>query len=842
MPGIEVAITDENGNNYGPGPIEASRWRHTRRLDRAGEITFEFPAPSLRNSLIVPKRYVHAYAIRGGVKAELGAGIIEEHSVSLAGGRPSTMTVTGGDMLRELARPSVYDSDEADEAQKYSEVGNAPQLLIADFGAFGVLPVAWTITGNSAGDPTGMLFYGQFVHESLLGALAAVAQSTGEHFRLGTGRQVVWIGPPADFADCGVRAETNVDPIAAESNADICLITSVGKRREGWNLFNRVFASGAGRGEDRITLEFMTDWPDGHAFVSDISSISDSGGTVTVVTARAHGFSTGNNIEILGTVNFDGIASSITVTDTDTFTYTSANTGSETTIGVAIGPPTRTIGGESWTISRGENYLQNDASITTYGIFPKSVTVKNITPVSFGVADLTAAANALGRAIYNWINQHKALSQFYDLSVAGLNQTVYPGQTMRVVVKKFVAEQNETTGAETRGIWLDIDANLYILETVEEFSERGSEIVGLTVATLDRWPDTGVSTIVDEMKTTVEAIIHPQPGESVDTTSSEQPIDADNDFTVHFRLPAYIQRVKAALLWFRVDQLTSPVRSVGGTSTTTASGGSINQSSGASSKSTADAESAHAHTIPGHQHDITIAHAAATDGDVGNVDLGGGDAVLFYTGTDIGDQVVQTDSGSGGTTSAAGAAHGHGMDHTHNVTVAGHTHDVTGTIKTVWGVFREALANTLAYTDLDITINGLMPRESVIPEGSGWYSLDLTPDVASGFNGVPLQVLNSIVFSDGTGTVNISSISGDGTTVTVVTASVHGLSSGVNVRIGGTVNHDGIWLDITVTATDTFTYESTITDSETTGTTKQYQTANIVAEREIRTSLQSIGG
>src|SRR3990167_9707432 len=119
MPGIEVAITDENGNNYGPGPIEASRWRHTRRLDRAGEITFEFPAPSLRNSLIVPKRYVHAYAIRAGVKAELGAGIIEEHSVSLAGGRPSTMTVTGGDMLRELARPSVYDSDEADEAQKY---------------------------------------------------------------------------------------------------------------------------------------------------------------------------------------------------------------------------------------------------------------------------------------------------------------------------------------------------------------------------------------------------------------------------------------------------------------------------------------------------------------------------------------------------------------------------------------------------------------------------------------------------------------------------------------------------------------------------------------------------
>lgn len=63
----------------------------------------------------------------------------------------------------------------------------------------------------------------------------------------------------------------------------------------------------------------------------------------------------------------------------------------------------------------------------------------------------------------------------------------------------------------------------------------------------------------------------------------------------------------------------------------------------------------------------------------------------------------------------------------------------------------------------------------------------------------------------------ISSISGDGSTVTVDTATDHGLSTGDRVVIYGTVNHDGLRLPITVTDANTFTYSDSTTNAEVIG-------------------------
>ena len=47
--------------------------------------------------------------------------------------------------------------------------------------------------------------------------------------------------------------------------------------------------------------------------------------------------------------------------------------------------------------------------------------------------------------------------------------------------------------------YLNIDANLYILETTTEIDAQGLRTVALTVATVDAWPTSEAELIADEM-------------------------------------------------------------------------------------------------------------------------------------------------------------------------------------------------------------------------------------------------------------------------------------------------------------------------------------------------------
>lgn len=706
---IEIQLRDASNNKIGPGPLTTvTRWRHVRRLDAVGEISFELPATDLRshanhsdgNPAIHPKRYAYAYGLRGGLMVQIGAGIVEESDITLSGRGVPTMQVSGGDLLSELRRTTCYSNASGDASYQLSAVNDAPDTILTAFASSSFLPGSWSLSGSD----TVMDFYGKFIHETVLNALRAIADATGEHFRLGdNGREVEWLGAAGDFVDCGVRAETDVDPIEAEDNDAICLITNVRRRKDGRNLYNMFYPSGAGQGLDRLTLEWMTHWPDGHRLVSNITSISRTGSTVTVVTSTAHELSDADEVEIKGTENFDGVSGAISLTGASSFTYTEAGSAvSETNTGVVIGPNARTIDGRLWLLDRQANGFYNQDSRTAYGNFQKALTFKDIAPLSNSSTDLAAASNALARAIYNYAIKHEEPARFYDLSVAKLSQTVYPGETIRVVCRRFITEANDATGVETTGVWLDINEDLYILETVEEHGPDGAEVVGMTVATVDRFPEDGVSTVLDAVQTLVEAGIHPQPGVSIDTVSREQVIDEDVDFETRFRLPNYIQRVELCTLWFRVDQLISPVKSVGGSA-------SVNVS------------------IPNHAHTIPVnAGSGGAGTTVEVIDVGGTWYFIADTGVT---RYIDTQAGTGAATG---------------------TVDLSSAITTVYGAFKEAALNTYAYTEIDITINGASPTNSVVSEGSGWYSLDLLPDVASEFNGTPFQVFNEVVFSPNT--------------------------------------------------------------------------------------------
>lgn len=91
-----------------------------------------------------------------------------------------------------------------------------------------------------------------FVDETVFSALGKIAERTAEHFRLGAGRTVLWLR--ADMPSSGIVATSDVDPIAAEGNPAICLITELTEEEDASQIITRVYPYGGGNDTARITL------------------------------------------------------------------------------------------------------------------------------------------------------------------------------------------------------------------------------------------------------------------------------------------------------------------------------------------------------------------------------------------------------------------------------------------------------------------------------------------------------------------------------------------------------------------------------------------------------------
>ncbi len=117
-------------------------------------------------------------------------------------------------------------------------------------------PSDWTRGGYPA---TGRAAYIQFDGESVLAALIALAEQTGEHFRLASsGRAIEWLD---DFEDSGLRAVAATDPVAQEGEDGVVLITDLVQRLDTATAISRIIPIGA----DGLTLAHTTrSAPDGY--------------------------------------------------------------------------------------------------------------------------------------------------------------------------------------------------------------------------------------------------------------------------------------------------------------------------------------------------------------------------------------------------------------------------------------------------------------------------------------------------------------------------------------------------------------------------------------------------
>lgn len=493
-----ITVERSNGTAIGVGPVAtATRWRRVRRLDQAGSVEATAPATDERTSLFTLRRYIRCYGQQAGARRELGLGIIDRVDIDTDN---RTMAVSGGDLLRELAWRSVSFLELKTGPDAPIDVMDALDLIIADcnsqtdpdwtidyttYGStvsatlgdatltnvtnienwvgregapiFGdVVDVGATVlsidtaaatiemsTGATATDigsvvTRASVFYA-FAGESVLQALAKVAELTGQHFRLGSGREIVWLHDMKPSS--GVRAVIGADPIAAESNRDICLITS-------------------------------------------LSYMQDSSGVIS----HLHPWGSGNPRMGLANDNHD-------ITPDPNATTRTAPDG--------------------YTLDLDNLVIRRDDAETDYGYSIRHYTFNDIGPTleeddpDYDAA-LVAARNQLFDAAIEYLRVNSYPLESYRLSIAKLDREVLPGQTVRVIYQDRVPVVNEVSGVTVAYRWVNIDAELLVLEATTEVTDAGIHTPGLVVATVDRWPTNDVQLLVAMKRQIEQAQSHRQ--------------------------------------------------------------------------------------------------------------------------------------------------------------------------------------------------------------------------------------------------------------------------------------------------------------------------------------------
>ena len=384
----------------------------------------------------------------------------------------------------------------------------------------------------------------------------------------------------------------------------------------------------------------------------------------------------------------------------------------------------------------------------------------DISPLSSTAADMQAAANALYDEALLWLQQHEQPERFYTVGVAGASAILRPMQTLRVVY--FDADQG-----------LDIDDDLYILEATTEATGDGVATVGLTVATVDRYPDSDVGEMAKRLTQAQIYATQPQLNTNGYVLPFSKNVDQTETANFRFRFDTEVWRLERITFDFQLLPLESTVLTVASNSATSSSGGAATSSSGggqtktsssgggqtktssSGGATTSSGGSSHHHTVTvsSHQHEVPLSADADPTGNHPFARL------VYYDVTDD-NLYFQAASGSGFSTSSASgggstptssdeSTHTHTVgNHDHSVTIDAHTHDVTidahthtigdhthtvtPTITTTYGIYRDSGSNVFGVTDLEYSLDGStwynfsVGVNGYTTLGDSWVRVDLT--------------------------------------------------------------------------------------------------------------------
>lgn len=245
-----VDIEDQDGHRFGSGPLRPvgqPAFNITKVLSASGEFSFDVSAadPNL-DSLALKRTAILRYFIDGRIQV-FGGGVIDKIT---ARATPAGLvyTVSGNDLGRELTYRSV---GQLDLSGAGAGVTDGPAQVMA------LAPTGWSLAGALT---TETAIYAGLDGDSVLNVLVQIKDKIGEHWRLGAGREVVWLGPASGFMHSGIRAVQHVnDPVEAEEAEDIAVIANLEEEADATSLLTRIYPRGSGNGGVVFTLAAATD-------------------------------------------------------------------------------------------------------------------------------------------------------------------------------------------------------------------------------------------------------------------------------------------------------------------------------------------------------------------------------------------------------------------------------------------------------------------------------------------------------------------------------------------------------------------------------------------------------
>lgn len=243
-----IDIESSSGSRYGRGPLRPIRFAKDAKLSASGTFEGVIAGSDPNLSALLEKRVaICRYVDHTGAVQIFGGGVIDKITRTFTPEGQLVITISGNDLTRELTYRSV---GQLGLTGGGAGVTNGPSQIMA------LAPAGWSLSGGTTLSDV----YVGFDGESVLNALIRTGEPIGEHWRLGTGRQIVWLGPQASFAASGVRAVQHVnDPVAAETSASIALITHLEEVSDASDLLSRVIPRGSGNGSALLTLAYATD-------------------------------------------------------------------------------------------------------------------------------------------------------------------------------------------------------------------------------------------------------------------------------------------------------------------------------------------------------------------------------------------------------------------------------------------------------------------------------------------------------------------------------------------------------------------------------------------------------
>lgn len=259
-----VDVEDSSGNRLGKGPLRASQFSHKARLSAAGEFSFVVSAADPNLSALQEKRVaVCKYIDRAGDLQTFGGGVIDKIVRAVQADGSLLITVSGNDLVRELSYRSVGALDLTGGGG--AGVSDAPDQVMA------FAPAGWTINDGA----TLVNVYAGYDGQSVQSALIGIGEHIGEHWRLGAGRVIEWLGPASTFPASGVRAVQHLnDPVAAETADAVALITALEEESDAADLLTRVLPRGSGNGGAALTLAHVTESaPSGYTLNASLNYI-----------------------------------------------------------------------------------------------------------------------------------------------------------------------------------------------------------------------------------------------------------------------------------------------------------------------------------------------------------------------------------------------------------------------------------------------------------------------------------------------------------------------------------------------------------------------------------------